>query len=103
MLVMMENYYSASAKKDPDKGASKLSILIRQMPCSYTKARHLISDAAEQGYLHIKSSKSDHRVKIVTPTKQTIDVWETHFDEFKAIMEDTGLLAMLFEEHNKEQ
>jgi len=98
LLVMMENYYSAATKNDPDEGASRLTILINQMPCSYTTARRLIDDAVEEGYLNLKPSKSDHRVKVVTPTERTIKIWEAHFDESKTIMEDTGLIEMLIEE-----
>lgn len=94
----MENYYSATANIDPDKGASRLTTLISQMPCSYTTARRLIDDAVEEGYLNLKPSKSDQRVKVVTPTERTIKIWEAHFDESKTIMEDTGFIKMLLEE-----
>jgi hypothetical protein len=95
LLTMMENLYSATARSDPDKGASRLTNLISQMPCSYSKARQLIDDSEKLGYTIISSSKTDHRIKMVTPTKKTILIWEAYFDEAIDIMKDTGLIRML--------
>lgn len=99
MLIMMDNWYAANAEGDPDRRATRLSNLISQMPCSYTKARQLIDDAVELGYAELGATASDLRVKIVTPTDRTIEIWETYFDEAMAIMCDTGLVAMLAEDH----
>ena len=98
LLIMMENFYAASARNDPDRGATRLSNLISQMPCSYSKARQLIHEAVDRGYATIAQSNPDHRVKIVAPTAQSIAIWEAYFDEAKAIMEDTGLINILVEE-----
>jgi hypothetical protein len=98
MLIMMDNWYAATADADPDARGTRLSNLISQMPCSYTKARQLIDDSAELGYARIKPAAFDHRVKIVLPTSRTIRVWQAYWDEAKAIMDDTGLVEMLVEE-----
>ena len=71
-----------------------------QMPCSYTKARQLIEEAVELGYAEIGAMESDRRVKIVMPTHRTIKIWESDFDDALAIMQDTGLVAMLAEDHH---
>lgn len=98
LLVMMDNFYAASAHNDPDEGATRLSNLISQMPCSYSKARQLIEESVERNYTTITPSTWDHRVKIVRPTQKTIEIWEAYFDDAKAIMEDTGLITLLVEE-----
>lgn len=99
LLIMMDNWYAASGHGDPDHRATRMSDLISQMPCSYTKARHLIEEAVELEYAEIGAMDSDRRVKVVTPTTRTIRIWESYFDEALAIMEDTGLVAMLAEDH----
>lgn len=98
LLIMMDNWYSTSIDDEPEARATRLSNLISQMPCSYTKARQLIDDSVELGYAWIKPGTSDHRVKVVIPTEKTIKIWRTYWDEAKAIMEDTGLIDMLVEE-----
>lgn len=98
LLIMMDNWYSATADEEQEARATRLSNLISQMPCSYTKARQLIDDSVELGYADIRPAQSDHRVKIVIPTERTIRIWQAYWDEAKAIMEDTGLVEMLVEE-----
>ena len=98
LLIMMDNWYATTADAEPDARATRLSNLISQMPCSYTKARQLIDDSVELGYAEIKPAASDHRVKIVLPTERTIRIWQAYWDEAKAIMDDTGLVEMLVEE-----
>jgi len=102
LLIMMDNWYAGSAR-EPERRATRLSSLTSQMPCSYTKARQLIEDAVEFGYAEIRSDSADHRVKVVIPTKRTIQVWEAYFDEAKAIMEDTNLIELLVEERLEER
>ena len=103
LLIMMDNWYAGSGTGDPDHRATRMSNLISQMPCSYTKARQLIDDAVEMEYAEIGSMDSDRRVKIVSPTNRTIKIWESYFDEALAIMQDTGLVAMLAEDHNAQR
>lgn len=103
LLIMMDNWYAASGRDDPDRRATRMSDLISQMPCSYTKARHLIEEAVELQYAEIGAMASDRRVKTVTPTDRTIRIWESYFDEALAIMQDTGLVAMLAEDHYARQ
>ena len=100
LLIMMDNWYVASGAGDPDHRATRMSNLISQMPCSYTKARQLIEEAVELGYAEIGSMEPDRRVKIVTPTDRTIKIWESYFDDALAIMQDTGLVAMLADDHH---
>ena len=97
LLVMMENFYAKGASSDPDRGATGITNLIRQMPCSYSKARSLIDDAVNLGYAELRRSATDSRVKTVSPTKRTIDVWQTYFDEAMAITRDTGLIENMVE------
>ena len=99
LLIMMDNWYAAKADGDPKQGATRMSNLISQMPCSYTKARQLIDDAVELGYAELGATTSDRRVKVVTPTDRTIKIWESYFDEAIAIMKDTGLVELLAEDH----
>lgn len=98
LLIMMDNWYSTSIDDEPEVRATRLSNLISQMPCSYTKARQLIDDSAELGYAEIKPGLSDHRIKIVMPTQKTIEIWEAYWDEAKTIMEDTGLVDLLVDD-----
>ena len=98
LLIMMDNWYSTSIDDEPEVRATRLSNLISQMPCSYTKARQLIDDSAELGYAQIRPGLSDHRIKIVMPTQKTIEIWEAYWDEAKAIMEDTGLVDLLVDD-----
>lgn len=102
LLIMMDNWYAGTAD-DAERRATRLTSLTSQMPCSYTKARQLIEDAVEFGYAEIRPSASDHRVKVVIPTRRTIQVWEAYFDEAKAIMEDTGLIDLLVDERLSER
>lgn len=103
LLIMMDNWYAASGRVDLDHRATRMSNLISQMPCSYTKARHLIEEAVELGYAEMGAMETDRRVKIVTPTQRTIEIWESYFDEALAIMQDTGLVSMLVEDHLAQQ
>lgn len=100
LLIMMDNWYVAGGIDDPDRRATRISNLISQMPCSYTKARQLIEEAVERGYAEIRAMGSDRRGKVVTPTSRTIKIWESYFDDAFAIMQDTGLIAMLAEDHS---
>jgi hypothetical protein len=95
LLILMDNWYAASA--GGGSGATRLSNLISQMPCSYTKARQAIAEAIAQGFVRLVASEADHRLKVVKPTERTIGVWEAYFDEALAIMEDTGLIELLIE------
>lgn len=103
LLIMMDNWYSAAGSGDPEHRATRMSNLISQMPCSYTKARHLIEEAVERGYAEIRPMGSDRRGKVVTPTSRTIKIWESYFDDALAIMQDTGLIAMLSDDHLAQQ
>lgn len=49
LLIMMASWYAASGRGDPDHRPTRMSDLISQMPCSYTKARHQIEEAVELG------------------------------------------------------
>lgn len=96
LLIMMDKWYSAHAEHSHRVG-TRLTNLMSQMPCSYTTARQLIDDAAELGYVQIRPSNSDHRVKVVIPMQRTIDLWESYIDEASMIMRDSGLTQMLAE------
>lgn len=101
LLVMMDKWYAARDDGTERKG-TRLTNLISQMPCSYTTARQLIDDAHELGYVEIRPSKADHRVKVVMPTRRTIALWESYIDGAEMIMKDTGLIELVAEHRTSE-
>lgn len=101
LLIMMDKWYAAR-RDGTERVGTRLTNMISQMPCSYTTARQLIDDAAELGYVEIKPSATDNRVKVVTPTNRTIELWESYIDEAGMIMKDTGLIELLAEHKSGE-
>jgi hypothetical protein len=84
--VIMRGYYAGRPPTFND--------CLRSVTCAAETARKIILTAQGKGYLELRQAPSDHRKKLIYPTRQCITEYEDHVDTFLRLSQELALIPL---------